>query len=459
MIEKKLEGTFGYEEMMSALLPDERYRNNLMKMCNSLLEKPGHSFSAACGSVVRKSASRLFDNENQIDLQEGHLEKTISRCKKHSLVLVLEDSTDLNYHTHRKKKGMGDLGGEFNAKGICMHSALAVTPKGEPLGIIGQYIWSPVKTGRPKQNRTYPIEEKESYKWLRTKKWVNAALETQVGQVIVIGDREADFYHHLSFERASNVDLLIRISQLKRIVIHQEERKPLREVEKQETPIGEISVEIKRQKNRKSRIAKLAIKVTKVVCPPTRQKNARKTLIPMTLIHAKEILYNGEVKDPIEWYLYTSCEVENLEQASQMIRFYSLRWIIERFHYVLKSGLRVEKMQFDNFTRIANALKLYSVIGWKLLWMNHVGKAHPNEDAVQYFDAIEIKVLELFTVKKIQTVKQFILALGSLSGFSPSTQQPLPGEKLLWQSMKLLIAMKKGFLLSNNNDPEFYGTG
>ncbi len=90
MIEKTLEGTFGYDEMKSALLPDERYRNNVIKMCNSLLEKPGHSFSAACGNVVRKSASRLFDNENKIDLQEGHLEKTISRCKNHSLVLVFK---------------------------------------------------------------------------------------------------------------------------------------------------------------------------------------------------------------------------------------------------------------------------------------------------------------------------------------------------------------------------------
>jgi hypothetical protein len=340
-----------------------------------------------------------------------------------------------------------------------MHSALAVTSKGEPLGIIGQHIWSPIRTGRVKPNRNYPIEEKESYKWLRTKKWVNDALGAMNIQVLVVGDREADFYHHFSCERASNVDLLIRVSQLKRIVIHQGEKKSLKEALNQEQPIGEIEVEIKRQKNRKSRIARLLVSIAKVFCPPTQQKNAKKIMVPMTIIHAKEIGYTKDVKEPIEWYLFTSCEVTTLQLASEMIKFYSLRWIIERFHYVLKSGLRVEKMQFDNFIRITNALKLYSVIGWKLLWMNHIGKTQPEEQAIEYFDAIEIKVLELFISNKIKTVKQYILALGSLSGFVPSKKQPLPGEKLLWQSMKLLIAMKKGFLLSNNKNTYFYGTG
>ena len=158
MFEKTLHGTFGHEEMTGALLPDERYRNNLMKMCNSLLEKPGHSFSSACGPIVRKTASGLFSKEKDLDLQSGHLERTISRCKDHNLLLVLEDSTDLNYNPHLKKTGMGNIGGGGKgAKGLSMHSAIIVTTLGEPLGLVGQYIWAPVITGRKKQHREYPI--------------------------------------------------------------------------------------------------------------------------------------------------------------------------------------------------------------------------------------------------------------------------------------------------------------
>jgi hypothetical protein len=451
MFDKTLHGTIGYEEMSGALLPDERYRNNLMKMCNSLLEKPGHSFSSACGPIVRKTASGLFSKEKNIDLQSGHLERTISRCKDHNLLLVLEDSTDLNYNPHLNKTGMGNIGGGGKgARGLSMHSAIIVSTLGEPLGLVGQYIWAPVSTGRKKQHREYPIEEKESYKWLRTKKWVNNALGSTNSQVIVVGDREADFHEHFTFDRSSNIDLLVRAGQVNRNVIHKGEKKKVKQVAVDEQAIGEIEVKVKRQKDRKARTAKLMVKVTKVTCPPTVQKHAKRVDAEMTLIYIKEIEGGGKIKDPIEWYLYTSVEINSLAAAAEMVKYYSLRWIIERFHYVLKSGLRIEKMQFDNFTRTANALKIYSIVGWKLLWLNYVGKAHPQADAADYFEALEIEILELFTLKKIKNVKQFILALGSLSGFSPSTQQPLPGEKLLWQSLKLLTAMKKGFLLRNN---------
>jgi len=47
-----------------------------------------------------------------------------------------------------------------------------------------------------------------------------------------------------------------------------------------------------------------------------------------------------------------------------------------------------------------------------------------------------------------------VLVLGKLPGFVKSRAQPLPGEKLLWQSMKLLNAVKTGYLMNKRS----YGT-
>jgi hypothetical protein len=63
-------------------------------------------------------------------------------------------------------------------------------------------------------------------------------------------------------------------------------------------------------------------------------------------------------------------------------------------------------------------------------------------------------VKNTLTNYKIKTVKDYVIALASLSGFVPSKKQPLPGEKLLWQSMRTLVAIRTGFLLAQN-----YGTG
>ena len=126
-----------------------------------------------------------------------------------------------------------------------------------------------------------------------------------------------------------------------------------------------------------------------------------------------------------------------------------MRWPIERFHLVLKSGLKIEGLQFDTFTRLKHALEVCSMVAWQLLWMAYIGKAKPNEKAEGTFEAIEIKILEQLTNRKIKTITDFILTLGTLSGFVKSKAQPLPGEKLLWQSMKLLRTMKIGYTLKD----------
>ena len=153
---------FWTQELLGAKLPDERFRGNLTRMCCELQSKPEHSFSAACGPAVRKSANRLFSNEASIDIQQGHREMTARRCQGHELVLIIEDTTDLNYSGHVETEGLGNLGGKGDVKGLNMHSAMALSIAGEPLGLVGQHIWAPVSSGRSKQVYEYPIGEKES---------------------------------------------------------------------------------------------------------------------------------------------------------------------------------------------------------------------------------------------------------------------------------------------------------
>ena len=437
-------------EFSGTKLPDERFRPNLIKMAASLIERVESSFSSSCGEAVRKAAWRLFSIE-ELDLGRGHEEATRARCDSEQIILVAEDTTDLNYWNHKATKGLGLLGGQKTVLGLSVHSAIALTEAGEPLGVVGEHIWAPRTDGKKRGRlRDIDITEKESYKWLLALGWAKKVFKDFGGTVIMVGDREADIYEHFAEERPENIQLLVRIRDLRRKVFLEGKSLKIKTLPDQLPLKGTLEVALRRKKDREERTAKLEIRFGKVSCPaPADKKGNPQTL---WLVHAKEIDYKEGVV-PIEWYLFSTLAIESMEDAIRFIGYYTKRWTIERFHYILKQGLRIERLQFDNFTRLKNAIELYLIIGWYLLRLAYLGKTTPDQPAIDYFDPLDIKLVEQISSRKIKTVKQFIIALSSLAGFTPTKKQPLPGEKLLWQSMRTLIAIRKGFEMA-----KFYGT-
>lgn len=442
-------------ELQGANLGHERFRPNAIKILTRLGENPGLSFSAACGPAVRKSANRLFSSLD-IDLQQGHAEQTVQRCSGQALVLALEDTTDVNYDSHKDKQGMGHLGGPRDTRGINIHSVLCVSEQGEPLGLIGQHIWAPSKS-KSKEAGTYmrklPIEDKESMKWIRLMRHVNKAFDSKGGKVLVIADREGDFYEHFSEPRKANIDLLVRGSHLERKILFDGQKCRVMDlpdlVEVQHT----YKMTVQRQKDREEREAEIAVRYGQIAYPPTVGKKG--DIITLHFVHAAEIDYSEA--DKIEWYLFTSMIIESIEQARQLIDYYAKRWTIERFHYILKTGLKIEKIQIDTFDRLKNALELYSIVAWRILWLAYVGKVKPQAQAAEVFEQPQIEILESLNQKKVLTVKDFLLALGRLVGFQTSKKQPFPGEKLLWQAYGQLMQIQRGFELAGK--PKFSGTG
>lgn len=443
-------------ELAESILGHERFRQNAINILTRLGEHPGLSFSAACGPLIRKSAWRLFSSAD-IDLQRGHVKQTVQRCSGHDLVLALEDTTDVNYNRHKSKTGMGHLGGRFEARGINIHSVLCTSEQGEPLGLIGQHIWAPTES-KLKTTVTHlrqlPIEEKESMKWIRLMRDVNQAFALHEGKVLVVADREADFYEHFSEPRKANIDLLVRGSHLERNIVFADQKCKVRDLPNLVQVQHTYHLTVQRQKDREERVAEIGVRYGSITYPPAGGKKG--PALTLSFVHAVEA-HAPEGVDKIEWYLFTSMPVENAEQAVKMVQYYAKRWIIERFHYVLKTGLRIEDIQIDTFERLKHALELYGIVAWRILWLVYVGKAMPQAEAAGTFEQPQIEILEKLKKKKIQTVKDFLLALGALVGFQTSRKQPLPGEKLIWQAYGQLVQIQRGVELAKKSG--FNGTG
>jgi hypothetical protein len=433
-------------ELTGVSLPDKRFAANVIAITEQLDEHSGYSFSGACGERLRKSGWRLFSTE-ELDLLAVHQQRTLQRCATEDTIVVVEDTTDIHYRQPHKQ-GMGILGGGKAkvARGLNMHTALALTTQGVCLGIVHQHIWAP-KAGRGKAQRSqFALEDKETIKWIKTLKAVsNCWAQQQQQQVVVVADREADFFEHYAQPRNDNIKLLVRVQHKERKVHYKEQDLNIEEVLRQLTALGEGSIRVWRRPNKKlkERIAQVQYYAATVTLPPTYERKSESQALQLVWIKEPS---PPEGVEPIEWILLTDLEAERLEQAITLGNYYALRWVIERFHFILKSGLGIEQLQIDLLLRLTNALQLYVLVAWHVLWLYRLGKVHSEQAASEYIEPQTIEAAEAVSGKQILTVKDFLVVTAALGGFIPTKKQPLPGEKTLWLGMRQLYAIGKGFL-------------
>lgn len=189
---------------------------------------------------------------------------------------------------------MSDIGGENGAKGIILHTTLAVDPtKKHPeiIGLLDQYI----------HHRTNKVDKNETYaelqdRWRESNLWQEASkrisMEDSKTQIIEVMDREGDVFDITQNCISLKHDFVIRA--------------------KSDLSATFSSIKIKGPKNRKSEIINCNVVYVVEKNPPEHQ-------------------------EPLEWVLLTSVEVNSFKDACQIVEWYKCRWIIEEYHKAIKS--------------------------------------------------------------------------------------------------------------------------
>src|SRR6476619_2450744 len=139
-------------ELATADFGDARLSKRLVRIVADKLAKPTASIPQASGSWPATKATYRFLDSEQVaadSIRAAHLDATCSRIQHHQTVLVLQDTTELLYTSHPHTTGMGDLD-HAGSKGLKVHSALAATLDGVPLGLVYQSVWArqPPSTAR-----------------------------------------------------------------------------------------------------------------------------------------------------------------------------------------------------------------------------------------------------------------------------------------------------------------------
>ena len=101
---------------------------------------PNASIPQACGDVAAtKAAYRFYDNNavTEESILGSHQKATQERMAQESVVLAVQDTTELDYTHHPETKGLGMLH-DTKHHGFIVHTTLAVTLWRVPMGIIDQ---------------------------------------------------------------------------------------------------------------------------------------------------------------------------------------------------------------------------------------------------------------------------------------------------------------------------------
>lgn len=443
------------QEFGTAKLGDARQVRSVQAIAAALGETPHRSLTAACGPAHRQAAHRIFEDERTtIDgLLCGHYARTAERCRDLPLVLVAQDTCFFVYQ-QEQITGLAQVNQSQKSRALLGHAALALTPEGTPLGLVALDCWGEDLTAPPRRpGERLPPEERESQKWSDAFTALAPRLPA-VPRILVLADREADIATYLTQPRRPGLHHLVRVAQNRVVLTRNDpgsvERQQLFDAVASAPVLGRRRIAVPRRKAETSQImvparaADLELRVQAVELRP-----AGKHGVPTHawVIQAWE-LEPPAGEPPIHWVLISTEPVLDGETAGQMVGYYARRWVIERLHFTLKSGLRAERLQIDDSTSLKHALAVYYVVAWRLLYLTYVAREHPEGPAEQAFEPDELVVLAGATRREVRTLRDAVLAVAELGGWQRYRTAPPPGVKSLWVGWITLRGMVDGYRLA-----------
>ena len=444
--------------------PDERLKKRFGKLLSQLSEKIGSALPAACQDwAATKAAYRFFDN-SRVDesiLLAGHFAATKSRmAAAKGPILILHDTTEFSFQRkHPETIGKTCLlpsarigGSRITQCGLLMHSSLAVTTTGKPLGLTAVKFWTRKKfkgtnaLTRSVNPTRIPIEKKESIRWLEN---MNQSTELlgNPSRCVHIGDRESDIYELFCLAEEETTHFLVRtcVDRLAGAGNTTIARRM-----KRESIQGTHQIELMDAKRQPIQV-KLQLRYCQMTVHPPIGKNKKYPPLELTVLHAWE---RGKPKGrkPISWKLLTDLPVEGLDSAIEKIDWYSQRWKIETFHKVLKSGCRAEDVRLRTAERLTNLIAVFCIIAWRVFWLTMLHRTSPRTPAESVFTNTEIAIINRLTDRQERTAPKslahYLLAVAKLGGYLNRKNDGPPGNTVLWRGLTRLTDIHLGVELS-----------
>jgi hypothetical protein len=462
------------EEMATADIDDQRLNDRLVQILSDLGERPTASIPAACGGRNELSAAyRFFDNKKvtYAKILQPHYACTQRRLADQATVLLIQDTTELDLtRPQQQVAGAGPMD-QSARRGAFAHTLVGFTPDGTPLGLVWAELWARQDDATPaaekkKKRRVTPIEAKESFRWLEGLRQSRAVAQALPEVCCVcVGDSEADIYELFAEPRGERpVHWLIRACHTDRGV--QQPCATAAETADVDTAgdlraqllatavrfTNEIAVRGRgepkvgceqgaRHQPRQSRTASVAVRAATVLLQPPRRPDRVLPPVTVNVVLVREVEPPAN-EEPVEWLLLTTLPIETSEQVRTVVQYYVVRFLIEVYFRVLKSGCRVEERRFEALDRLLPCVAVYLIVAWRTLMLCRLGRSSPELNCEAIFEPSEWKAVWKVTQKgelpkeppRLQTMLKLIAQLGGYVNW-PGRKDP-PGPQTIWLGLQ-----------------------
>lgn len=449
---------------------DKRLDKRLEKICESFSKHLEASIPQSHADISQMKAGYNFFKHKKVNAEKiinAHLEH--HQQKRHKIVkqtlLCPQDKTEVDFTGNKSAKQFGPLN-HLNQRGFLLQSTLITSEKGVPIGLFKQssIIRKEETFSKRTQHKSFPrqpIENKETNHWLQHfEELQDYFRDCPAIEVFCTNDREGDLYELFAKQSSDNVHLIVR-SQHNRLL--EDENQRLHDKVKSSPIQTRQTIKVTDRRTSKQRKAKVQIRYTSATIKLGAPTKWQKKLKPIKLwaMQVEEINPPKGYK-AVQWILLTTYPINTLEDALRINRYYVLRWIIERFHYTLKSGAKIKDLQLTTPKRVLNAVACYSISAVNIMRMNYLARACPEMTALDAgFEIKQLKILFAYVKKHISknitfdkdhppTIRQVIIFIARIGGFTNFSNQPFPGLKTFWRGWNIFNFILTAYAINVN---------
>jgi len=471
----------------SAQLGDRRRTERLVKTAAHILAHPGTAGAATTlpqklpdwADLMGLYRLAAADPVTHAAVLEPHRQRTLeamAAAHDDGVVLLLHDATELDYtHCRELSEQLGQIG-NGGGRGYIAHHTLAVTPQRQVLGLVSQVLHhrrTVSKRETRAQKRQHP--QRESRLWLAGCDAMGQVKPPAGKLWIDIADRGSDTLEFISYEHAHDRRYVIRSAKDRRLSgadhvgsdrIHQRLHEYARDLPTLGRRCIDVPAKAGRHKARQANVRVAAGPLTLAGDRWTRGElpepmtattatTATTTIeLDLWVIHVRELDPPDRVDrvdrvEPLEWILLSNLPAASFAAACQLIDFYSCRPLIEELHKGQKSGMGIERLQFESAQRLEPVIALLSVLTVLLLQLRQAARQHDADLALasRFVPLLFVRVLSARLSGQARddlSVRQFLYGVARLGGHLGRRHDGPPGWQTLWRGWNDLQLMVQG---------------
>jgi hypothetical protein len=431
----------------SAELPDQRLQARLTTIIVNTTEHPSASIPQATGSAGQAKATYRFYANPRVTagmLRLGFAIDTARRCLGQDVLLVVQDTTSLNFTGLHMIPELGPIDSGGLARGVHLHTTLALTVSGQVIGVLDQQYWARPQPGQPGP------EEIESGKWINgidasRDILYETAGDRPVPRLIHLMDREGDAYEVMMTVVDSGDSAIIRCAQNRRI---DDPLAKAHEAVRSQPVLCRTEIVVSRKGGVPERYAQVEVRSMRVTLLPDLQKYPHAWPMTWNLVEVWEPNPPAGTQ-PAHWLLWTLEPAASAEEALEVVRKYTCRWPIEEVHLVLKSGCRVEDLRLENWDALEKAVTVDAAVATRIVSLRDLARETPEAPALEVLSDDEVVVLVCRFGKGMKpselTIGQAVLWIGRLGGHMNRKRDGMPGVRTLWRGLHDLTLLVAGF--------------